>query len=92
VYEPRERGDGPVTEVPTHGVALKFRDGGTVGASAAQFGDPDYMQSIRWDAIQRPNGTNQSLIFIRFLPQDIGKVEAVVIDGVEYPVTLDVTE
>ena len=92
VYEPREQSGGPVTEVPTHGVALKFRDGGTVGASAEQFGDREYMQSICWAAIQRPTGTNQSMIFIRFLPLDIGMVEAVVIDGVEYPVTLDVTE
>jgi hypothetical protein len=29
------------------------------------------------------------LIFIRFLPLDIGKVVSVVIDGVEYPVKLD---
>ena len=89
VYEEREHSDGPETDVPKHGVALKFRDGGTVGASAAQFGDVEYMQSICWDAIQRSNGTNQSLIFIRFLPLDIGKVVSVVIDGVEYPVTLD---
>ena len=90
VYEPWEQDNGPVTEVPTHGVALKFRDGGTVGASAAQFADGEYLQSICWDAIQRPNGTNQSLIFIRFLPLDIGKVVSVVIDGVEYPVKLDI--
>ena len=90
VYEPREQSDALRTEVPTHGVALKFRDGGTVGASAAQFGDREYMQSIHWDAVERPNGTGQSLIFIRFLPLDIGKVEAVVIDSVEYPVKLDV--
>ena len=48
------------------------------------------MQSIHWDAMQRPTGTGKALIFIRFLPLDIGKVEAVVIDGVEYPVKLDV--
>ena len=78
-----------MTDVPKHGVVLKFRDGGTVGASAAQFTDGEYMQSICWDAIQRSNGTNQSLIFIRFLPLDIGKVVSVVIDGVEFPVTLD---
>ncbi len=90
VYEPREQDNGPVTEVPTHGVALKFRDGETVGASAAQFADGEYLQSICWDAIQRPNGTNRSLIFIRFLPLDIGKVVSVVIDGVEYPVKLDI--
>ena len=89
VYEPWERGDGPVTEVPTHGVALKFRDGETVGASAAQFSDGEYMESIGWSAIQRPTATDQALIFIRFLPLDIGKVVSVVVDGVEYPVTLD---
>ncbi len=89
VYEPWEQSDGPVTEVPTHGVALKFRDGETVGASAAQFSDREYLQSICWDAIQRPNGTDRSLIFIRFLPLDIGKVVSVVIDGIEYPVRLD---
>ena len=89
VFEEWEHSDAPVTEVPTHDVALKFRDGETVGASAAKFADGEYMQSISWDAIQRPNGTGQSLIFIRFLPLDIGKVVAVVIDGVEYPVKLD---
>ena len=93
VFEEWEHSDGPETEVPKHGVALSFRDGGTVGASAEQFGDREYMQSIHWDAIQRPNGTHQSMIFIRFIPfVDIGKVEAVVIDGVEYPVKLDMTE
>lgn len=92
VYEPWEQSGAPETGVPTHGVALKFRDGGTVGASAAQFSDGEYMQSIRWDAMQRPNGTNKSLIFIRFPPLDIGQVEAVVIDGAEYPVKLDMTE
>ena len=89
VYGPWERGDGPVTEVPTHGVVLKFRDGETVGASAAQFSDGDYMKSIGWSAIQRPTATDQAMIFIRFLPLDIGKVVSVVVDGVEYPVTLD---
>ena len=93
VYEPWEQSDVLETGIPTHGVALRFRDGGTVGASAAQFGDPEYLQSIGWDALQRPNGTQQSMIFIRFIPLvDIGKVEAVVIDGVEYPVKLDETE
>ena len=47
------------------------------------------MESIGWSAIQRPNGTDQAMIFIRFLPLDIGKVVSVVVDGVEYPVTLD---
>ncbi len=89
VYEPREQSGEPQTEVPCHGIALRFRDGGTVGASAAQFADGEYMQSIGWSALQRPNGTDRSMIFIRFLPLDIGKVEAVMIDGVEYPVKLD---
>ncbi len=89
VYEPWEQSGTPQTEVPNHGVALKFRDGETVGGSAAQFADVEYMESIGWSAIQRPNGTDRSLIFIRFLPLDIGKVEAVMIDGVEYPVKLD---
>ena len=93
VYEPWEQSDVLETGILTHGIALKYRDGGTVGASAEQFSDPEYLQSIGWDALQRPNGTNQSMIFIRFISfVDIGKVEAVVIDGVEYSVKLDLTE
>ncbi len=90
VFEPWEDSDAINAGIPVHGVALKFRDGKTVGASAAQFADGDYLQSIGWDGMQRPNSTHQSLIFIRFIPfVDTGKVEAVVIDGVEYPVKLE---
>lgn len=89
VYEAWENDDSLSDGLPIYDIYIKFADGNTVGATAEQFSDFEYLESIGWGGIQYPNGTNQSYISISFAEFiDIGKVDAAIIDGIEYPVSV----
>lgn len=87
VFEPWEGSDALSEGVPVHEVSIKLVGGGSIGEKAGQNVDSE---SIGLSLTQRPNGTHQSVIIGTFTPFiDTGTVEAVVIDGIEYPVILD---
>ncbi len=89
VFEAWEDNDALSTGLPIHDISLKYRSGETVGASVEQFSDTYYLQRIGWNGMQRPNGTHQSILTVNFYPFiEIGNVEAVIIDGIEYSVQL----
>ena len=78
---------------PIHDVYLRYKGGETVGAEAARFADGDYMESIGWGAEQVPNGNDRSYISIRFTRfVEVDRVEAVILDGDEYPLRLETPE
>ena len=78
---------------PIHSVYLRYKDGDTTGAEAAQFADDDYMEALGWGAEQLPNGDGRSYISIRFTRfVDVDRVEAVILDGDEYPLRLQTPE
>jgi len=90
VYEAWEQSDALSAGLPIYDVSIRFAGGDTIGATVSQFADYEYMESIGWGGMQRPNGTNQSFISINFAGfVDIAKVESVIIGGEEIPVSLD---
>ena len=89
VYESWEHSDALSAGLPIYDISIKFADGDTIGATVSQFADYEYMESIGWGGMQRPNGTNQSYISVNFADFiDIARVEAVIIGGEEIPVSL----
>lgn len=76
-------GDG----MPTHDIAIKYRDGSTVGATKEQFENREHLKLGWGNAEQRLTSNNQPFLTISFNEfQKIEDVTAVVIDGVEYVV------
>ncbi len=90
VFEEWEHSDALSSGLPIYDVSIRFADGDTIGATVSQFADYEYMESIGWGGMQRPNGTNQSFISINFAGfVDIARVESVIIGSDEIPVSLD---
>lgn len=90
VDEAWEEDDSLSEGLPIYDVYLSYKDGGQIGARAEQFAEPEYLEEIGWGGIQLPNGTHQSYISIRFEQfVDISNVKAVIIDGQEYPISLE---